>query len=498
MFRDMPNKWESWQNSVAAMMFLGLNHYQVLAMMYRGNIAWPNITASVFEGWNFSEDPMSWFSITCAGLQGFQANYVAKVLTPLVVLMVFGFTYGCTHIAGKPEIAMEGDRLVNVYMSLLFTFFAGIASSTLSLFKCSENPNGKPTLSEDQDIICFEDPVWLGTLGVAIHATILYCIGLIVLFVVIIWSAPAKFAQISFQKRWKFLCIKYRPQIYGWSLVFMMKAIFLNIGFMFLLVGLAQMQWIYSITFVYMSACIFCFPWRVSAANGLEFVANISIITGSSLASLFAYQSDYSEEAKTGQDTLTAIVSFTPFYFGSILFVKVFIDKCDKPVFKALFDSCSGCRSRTAEDYAAEVYQCGRVLNALGETDMAKFLHSLGEWDQRRLYQAARVVNSELTGSTINRLSPRDEDSQSWTRSVTQSLNVEHATPNGNTNQKDSGSKETVPSTSPKEVLASNIDNQNIMEALRLENQLVTQELKQVKAMVEKMNTWMEGQHELI
>jgi hypothetical protein len=278
----------------------------------------------------------------------------------------------------------------------------------------------------------------------------------------------------------------------------MMKAIVLNIGFMFLLVGLAQMQWIYSITFVYMTACIFFFPWRVSTANGLEFVANISVITSATLSSLFAYKSDYSEDLKISQDTLTAVVSFIPFYLGSVLFLKLFIDKCDKPVFKQFFDSCAGCRSLTAEDYATEVYKCGRVLSALGETDMPKFLQSLGEWDQRRLYQAARVVNSELTGSVINRLSPRTEETQSWTRAVTQSLNVGHV---GDADAGDGAVKVMKPeengaATSQKEVLVSTMENQKIMQELKLGNQMVTHELKEVKAMVEKMNSWMEGQHD--
>lgn len=226
----------------------------------------------------------------------------------------------------------------------------------------------------------------------------------------VVFVAPSRFRDEMFQRRWKFLFIKYRPAVYWWSLVFLGKAIFLNLGFMLLLLGVQQMLWIYSISLLYLTLCIFFFPWRVGSANTVEFTINISIITGAAFAGYFAYRVDHTDDLEQQLDTATASVAFLPVLIGAITVAKVLLDK------HPLFQHLTSMFKRERPEETTDLIRVAAYSLALMKPDeLAAFLKSVGEYDHRQLYSAMQTVAFELideqSGSySISRLSPQGLD----------------------------------------------------------------------------------------
>ncbi len=202
-FRDMPQKWGSWQNCCAALSFLMLNHYQMVSVTGGANIPMPPIVDKTWKVWAMSEDAISIFNPACAGFGGFKESFTMRALVPICLLVLVLLTFGGNHlfclVLKKPQLAMEADRTVNVFFSIIFAFFVGLASMSMSLFKAQQNPSAKPTLAADLSII-YNSEEWRSMLWLAILCILVYTVGCILLFGTRIYFAPAWFADERFQK----------------------------------------------------------------------------------------------------------------------------------------------------------------------------------------------------------------------------------------------------------------------------------------------------------
>ena len=70
---------------------------------------------------------------------------------------------GCL-LTGAPRFAMELDRAFNVFVSIIFDFFVGLVSLSLSLFKAQSNSSARPTLSRYLSVI-YDSEEWRPTLA---------------------------------------------------------------------------------------------------------------------------------------------------------------------------------------------------------------------------------------------------------------------------------------------------------------------------------------------
>merc|ERR1711879_359841 len=103
-----------------------------------------------------------------------------------------------------------------------------------------------------------------------VTAILVWCVGFGLLFTwAILWS-PQLFHKAEFQIRWKFLFIKYRADVHWWSLVFVIKGIALNLGFLILDSGVGQIYWLMFTLTLYLCAAITFTPWRHMWVNVLD------------------------------------------------------------------------------------------------------------------------------------------------------------------------------------------------------------------------------------
>jgi hypothetical protein len=215
---------------------------------------------------------MSIFKPQCAGFAKFTDTMYVSVFGPVIMAALFGVTFIGTHAASKfsgKSVAMNADRTLNIYLSVFLTFFAGIAAMCMTIFKCHNNPSGKKTLLRDESVVCFEDE-WNSLVGLAVVSIIIYIIGFGAMCSYIIAVAPRRFTEVRFQRRWKFLFIKYRPDVWWWIIAFVAKGFVMNLGFVFLDQGVCQLIWIIAFTGMYVGSAMFFNPWRHCSANFFE------------------------------------------------------------------------------------------------------------------------------------------------------------------------------------------------------------------------------------
>ena len=132
-------------------------------------------------------------------------------------------------------------------------------------------------------------------LVVGIICVLVYIVGCGGLFVYSISVATKRFQDPGFRMRWKFLYIKYRPDAFWWSLVFLLKNALINLSSVIFPQTVSQYYWMLTITIVYLGLVGAFLPYRHRLSNMLEIVSGVSLIYNSTTCAVFAYdQSDRS------------------------------------------------------------------------------------------------------------------------------------------------------------------------------------------------------------
>lgn len=387
LFRDDLDRWGSWQNGAAALSFILLNHYQITSLASNTNVQYPKDANDFFDSWAFSDDLMSMFKPQCAGFASFERTMVIRSVAPLVMAAVFVLVFAISHLMKRiclKPVAMDSDRTLNVYFSIILAFFAGIASMCIMIFKCHDNPNGKRTLSIDEGIVCGEE-TWSKMLGIAIAAIIIYLCGFGGVFTWAILVGPSRFADVRFQRRWKFLFIKYRPDVWWWTIAFCSKGVLMNLGFVFLDKGISQLNWIMGIAGLYLCLSILYMPWRHRGANIVEVYGHIGLMFVISLFTWYAHDAVENPEDIGRQISKVAIaINCSPMLVALLVFMWfVHVQTA----------------SRAQNYFLKEVGRLNYCLSTLaqaGEQRVIMFMQSLSDWDRFYMMQAAQVMRIEF------------------------------------------------------------------------------------------------------
>jgi len=391
-FGDPFHRWGTWQNSIAALSFITLNHYQIIDIVGGSNVPMPGSARSAFDVWAFTNNIASVFKTDCVGMADFTSMMVARGLYPVAAaffcLVTFGISFLLSRLLRRSELQMQRDRLLNVFGSIMFSFFSAIAASSLLLFKCSSNPNGKKTLTTDLSIICFESDEWKKMVGVGVVFVLVYIFGMGGLFVRTVIVAPKYFHDPGFQMRWKFLFIKFRSDVYWWGVVFLAKNFLVNLAFVAAVAGLAQLYFTMTVTVAYMGGVILLLPYRARIANLLEVLAGTSILY---VCSLLTWHADHDNgEHDAGVAWATIIISISPVVFGVFSAGWVYWYGTAIP-----FTVTEVSRAEREFRLIKRSMEALVVLDASAGSNM---LLRLGEWDRWYLSAAAAALRTDVVG----------------------------------------------------------------------------------------------------
>lgn len=387
--RDDIENWGSVPNGLAALGFIILNHFQISVLAKNADIHNPSSVMVFLRTAIFAEDFLSALSIECTGWDGFQENLLFRTLFPVAIVFEFFLVYLGSHVVHRQfgvRLGMVKDRVVNVYFSLVFTFFAGIVAMSLTVFQCQDNPNGKRTLTDDPSIICGED-IWLGAMANAVLAVLAYVFGFGVLFMYIIFVAPSRFSDKGFRRRWKFLFIKYRADAWWWSSIVCSKTIVMNVGFILLYRGIGQLVWLMACCGVYLGLLMYIQPWRHRKVNVLDCHSNICLMFFFAFFFWWASEgvdADEADRISTDLGILAIVVNLSCVVcFMLVLGLMIHQSRQTKD---------------NNEKAALEIARAVAALAILKEPKLLDVASHLPEWDAACLRQAARIILTEVVG----------------------------------------------------------------------------------------------------
>jgi len=185
--------------------------------------------------------------------------------------------------------------------------------------------------------------------------------------------------------RWKFLFIKYRPDVYWWSMAFLSKGVVINFGIAVIGGGVGQLYWIMSCSALYVGAVMFMMPWRHRLANVLEIVTGISVMFCASMTCLFA---PIDKETKNELGVASIVVSFLPLLVGLSLIVYLAITGLAYP-------------QQAGQNMQLNFKQIWASIKALAggdKVEMRLLFQSMTEWDQWHCMMFHDVVAHEFLG----------------------------------------------------------------------------------------------------
>lgn len=402
LFRDMPSKWGTWKNGLSAMIYLVLSYYQMAAMILDVPLLLPGEFSSSLNIWQSSIDVVSLFAPSCVGVGGFTKTFMMRALIPIIFGVVTSGTFVLSHILSRcsgrqKQFAMEFDRTVNLYFSVLFAFFIGIAAASLSLFKCQDNPSNERTLTQDLSVIC-GDNEWNSVLVVAILCILVYCVGCGAVYIGVIIIAPRRFSTESFQKRWKFLFIKYNSVSYWWSAVILAKGILLALSSAVIQDPLGQLYWLMFVCMVYMTLLFYFIPWRFEVVNSLDAVIHLSIISLMSISTLFFDHSGQDIQGNIALGLFATVMSCSPFMLFPFFFLALVRHPLERKYFPTYYKRCQDSMLKTMRGACES-------LGHLKPEDVTLLLNNLEEYDRMTFYAACKAMDAELFNNAQRRLS---------------------------------------------------------------------------------------------
>mmetsp|Transcript_21305 Transcript_21305/g.49456 ORF Transcript_21305/g.49456 Transcript_21305/m.49456 type:complete len:1347 (-) Transcript_21305:129-4169(-) len=387
------DSWRAWPKSISCFGFVMLNHLQVITLLEQANyLKVPDTTEETSEIWKFTVDWLSIFKLECAGYAGVEYEMFFRTFAPMLLVLWVCVLYAIfkivSLIAGRPDYRMQGARIFDVLMSIIFSFFTAIVAMSLLLYKCEDNPNGTSSLKADRSVLCYEDGTWQDLLALSIVAVIFYCGGMFTLFIWAILRARRSFSEPEFQKKWKFLFIRYRLSTWWWSLSFLGKNVLFNLALVVTFNGLGQLYIMMGIMCAYMVLVITFMPYRVQLANYLEIFTALSAIGTASVLTHFV--EDVSSQLGKLDALSTALILLpVPLAIAYTAHVLILTGK-------KMMREYAGESAR--DQLFSRLFTASAALVDLNTEEVSNFLDRVDEPDRHVIKKALVIIESEIMG----------------------------------------------------------------------------------------------------
>jgi len=396
--RDLVHTWNGHKNSIACLVYLLLVHFQTLGTIKSCDVQFPNVMEGTAQGGSATMDVFDIFRPQCVGVRDFQSSFVLRVVAPILVFCVFAVTFTLAKLLGgsptsstgnravdwiRHKLRMDFDILCSCYGGIFFTFYISIVANCVMLFQCFPHPapNTKESLRAYPNIMCNETE-WKKMLVVGLLALLFICLGSLTFFSFILWIAPSKFQILSFQKRWKFLLIKFQPSVWWWAPVVLMKGVAMNITTALFQTGIIQLWWLITVLAVYFWGSAAFAPWRAGHACRLDLCMHVFIVVSVYLSVRFTNVEDWEPSSVGG---VMAAMFFIPAVFFVALVAHLWLQLI-RPEPEAL-------RMKRTKGI------CETFAKAHSEEALTQAWIYLTEKDQLVLRRAKQLIGSELVSS---------------------------------------------------------------------------------------------------
>eukprot|EP00928_Gymnodinium_smaydae_P023076 TRINITY_DN19183_c0_g5_i3.p1 TRINITY_DN19183_c0_g5~~TRINITY_DN19183_c0_g5_i3.p1 ORF type:complete len:986 (-),score=68.13 TRINITY_DN19183_c0_g5_i3:86-3043(-) len=380
--QDPVEMWGRTGNSIQAAFYLLLVYVQILASIQACYIDVPFAFSSSLGWTSKTYDLVSLLRTECAVTQNFVTSFSIKLFVPLYVMMIFGLTYLSSKIIGawKSWLRLDGDVVFNNYMATFYTLFVGIAAQTISLWQCYEHPNGQASLMSSPNIICYEE-TWKSLVVVSIIASLIFCVGALCLFTYVIIIAPRSFHVETFRKRWKFLFIKFRPDVFWWGVVMLLKGVWLPCSTVLFTKGSRQIAWIAFLVITYQVGCFGFLPWRSLIVAVLDVAMHACLLFLLAFVPYFRDPDDIFSESELGMTSV--ITAVLPLLFSALAIIYLLSQRCNL-------------QRQQQHDVVVEL--CAVFRNVTDAESISSIWFTIPEADRRILFQARNIIATEFLG----------------------------------------------------------------------------------------------------
>jgi len=401
-------EWHSWGNMFSTGLFILLNYFQLLNILGSTRAKTPQTMTSMYEGFEFFTGFISSFNPACAGYSSLSVSMISKCLAPVGIALVCFVLYFVSLLLSKsckqPRLAMAPNVLVNIFGGIMFTFFGAISAMSLELFKCSENPNFAMTMISDPSVTCYTSEEWKNMLGVAICSVVVYILGMLFGFVVVLSVAKENYSQDAFRQRWKFLFVKYQHGAYWWALVYLMRNFLVNLSVVVFSVAMYQCFAVMIISLLYLLFVALFWPYRSAFCNRGEMLCQLSIVINASI--MMAYALADNEATHNTGVVLAQISTYSPTAIYSTLlgylgFTGILIKlTLYKGYYRVDHDE------KTINDLAVSLSESFTLIAGTALEDIAELLQFLSDSEIKCLETVDLVLRSESakTQDTKSRL----------------------------------------------------------------------------------------------
>jgi len=387
--------WGSPSSAMVDIIFVTLLYSQSIAVVWMCYLSYPVELSRAVEWTTLVLELMAPVWPECTDFSAFELGFVLKLLTPVYALAIFAATWLFSRVVEKTArrlgaseriidlCHLDGAIVMGCYGGLYNTFFIGIASRLFDLFQCYEHPNGESSLRSAPSVLCDSD-TWGALLWPAIFAIAVFCVGVLTLFGYVSLKAPGLFHDEAFRKKTQFLYVKFRPSIWWWGMVLLLKGVWLNLSTVFFTDGHLQLAWLSVAHLVYLTIAFAYMPWRSLGVATLDIAMNAFLLLFLSFLPYFAFQSEVTRQDAT---FLTIFFSFSPLA-GSVVVVFAQLRLRFHPP--------------TALDWQIQAERMCKVFRRLTDPDEARLvMEMLPTADIWTLHSAEQMLQAEMLWDSV-------------------------------------------------------------------------------------------------
>eukprot|EP00927_Polykrikos_kofoidii_P032233 TRINITY_DN27524_c0_g1_i1.p1 TRINITY_DN27524_c0_g1~~TRINITY_DN27524_c0_g1_i1.p1 ORF type:complete len:1762 (+),score=229.37 TRINITY_DN27524_c0_g1_i1:311-5287(+) len=267
---------------------------------------WLRFAFRVFEVMNldlaFVTGITDFFRIGCVLQQNFLATFIVTMVMPLAFASVFFYNlFMFNMLISKVQTRLEGTTFVGVYKCLNIplrkflnaridfdltinsigaqttALYISLVSLSTSPWVTYSHPGNKVHSLVRFPGISTKDPRWFHALPFAIMGVLLYCVAFFAGCLWVCAVAPANYHVQVFRKRYFFIINGFRPEVWWWSIIILIKSITINFV---IILSPNMVVMAVSLSFVFMIFLVLNFiknPWPNWSQNLCETCCNVSI-----------------------------------------------------------------------------------------------------------------------------------------------------------------------------------------------------------------------------
>lgn len=403
---------DSQKNKALSLVFFIIVYAQTIGLISQLNLKFPSIVAVTWEVSHMFNSGIQFLRPECSGggsYSNFEVQFIIRTLAPCFVVGMFAFTWLLSRLIarmlgpGSAESASKGNAIsgqgrklmqgirngmdkyatINAVGTVMYTFSIAVLAIAFDLFKCYSHPNGLSSLFVSPDVLCGES-TWTHLLAIGILAILFYCILTYAFFWWIVWVAPVRFGSPIFRRTWKFLLVKWRPSVWWWGQIFLLKGILLNLTLVMFKSGAVQLVWVTLVLMCYNVGVMVAIPWRHTASQIMEVITTTFLICVSTCCVFYTIREDGDADALFRG--LMVMLSIVPIGIIILLAGYLICDYLKDPQHDASYGVSMG-------------FELFRIVHALSNRNVQDLVHamaSISNADRVRLLQQLSMICSEV------------------------------------------------------------------------------------------------------